>query len=357
MRATELNGITSVARVPRMQGRAISPVEPGQGIGCAGQLFPATDPRSGLPPRQHDRDSERPSLPETSRGWRWYTDLVKEAGHAWVADRAPTMGAALAFYSAFALAPLLILVIALASYLYGSDVARGAIVQQLNTLVGAPAAAAVQALLQGAESRAGVVATTLGVLTMLIGATTILVELQDDLDAIWKAPKRGGSSLVTIVRARIVSLLIFLAIAFLLFLSLVFSVVMAAFAIYAESHLPSGTAVLIRLSNEIFSAGAITILFAMLFKGLPNVSIAWRDVWLGAFVTAVLFSVGRLGIGLYLGRSAIATTYGAAGTLVVLLLWLYYSAQVFLIGAEITCTYARHRTAKQSISLMSRLHV
>ena len=339
-----------------MRGRAISPAKPGQDIGGAGGLVPATDPRSGCPPHQHDQDPETPSFPETSRGWRWYTDLIKQAGNAWVADRAPTMGAALAFYSAFALAPLLILVIALASYLYGSDVAREAIVQQLTTLVGAPAAAAVQALLHGAESRAGVVATTLGVLTMLIGATTILVELQDDLDVIWKAPKRGGSSLMAIVRARIVSLLIFMAIAFLLFLSLIVSVVMAAFAIFAESHLSSGTAALIRLSNEIFSAGAITILFAMLFKGLPNVSIAWRDVWLGAFVTAALFSVGRIGIGLYLGRSAIATTYGAAGTLVVLLLWLYYSAQVFLFGAEITCTYARRRTAKPSIRLRSRLH-
>ena len=354
MCATAPIRFTSVARVAHMQGLAISPSQPGKDPGAT-RLIPWTNRRSRRPsPEQCDR-SERDPLPASGRGWRWYTDLIRQAGHAWIADRAPTMGAALAFYSAFALAPLLILVIALASWLYGSGAAREAIVDQLNTLVGAPAAGAVQALLQGAESRVGVVATTLGVLTMLIGATTVVVELQDDLDTIWKAPKRPGSSLVAILRARILSLAMFLAIVFLLLISLIGSGVMAAFAIFAESHLPFGTVILLRLSNEVFSFGAITILFAMLFKGLPNVPIAWRDVWMGAGVTAVLFSVGRIGIGLYLGRSAIASTYGAAGTLVVLLLWLYYSAQVFLFGAEITCTYARRRTVGTSRRLPTQI--
>ena len=275
--------------------------------------------------------------------------LIKRAGLAWVEDRAPTMGAALAFYSAFALAPLLIIVIALAGTLFGSDAARDAIVRQLDGLVGGPATGAIQALLQGAEvSRSGVLATTVGVVTMLIGATTILVELQDDLDSIWKAPKRAGSSLITMLRARILSLGMFLAIVFLLLVSLIVTGAMDAFAIYAESHLPAGTLFLLGLSNAVLSLGAVTVLFALLFKGLPNVAIAWKDVWLGAFITAVLFSIGRIAIGLYLGRSAIASAYGAAGALVVLLLWLYYSAQVFLLGAEFTCVYAKHRALQSS---------
>lgn len=264
-------------------------------------------------------------------------------------DRAPTMGAALAFYSAFALAPLLIIVIALAGNLFGWDAAREAIVGQLNSLVGAAATEAIQALLQGAEvARAGVLATTVGVVTMLIGATTILVELQDDLDSIWKAPKRPGNGLFTIFRARVLSLGMFLAIVFLLLISLVVTGAMTAFEIYARSHLPSATLALLRLSETIFSLGAITVLFAMLFKGLPNVPIAWKDVWIGAFITAVLFTVGRMAIGVYLGRSALASAYGAAGALVVLLLWLYYSAQVFLFGAEFTCVYSKQRALRSS---------
>jgi membrane protein len=288
-------------------------------------------------------------------GWRTYANLVRQAGIAWLADRAPTMGAALAFYSAFALAPLLIIVIALAGSLFGWDAAREAIADELNSLVGAPATMAIQALLQGAEvARAGITATIVGVATMFIGATTILVELQDDLDTIWKAPKRAGNGLFTILRARILSLGMFLAIVFLLLVSLVVTGAVTAFEIYAQSHLPNATLLLLRLSNTIFSLGAVTVLFAMLFKALPNVPIAWKDVWVGAFITAILFTVGRIAIGVYLGRSTLASAYGAAGTLVVLLLWLYYSAQVFLLGAEFTCVYSKHRALQSNIRTTSR---
>jgi membrane protein len=282
-------------------------------------------------------------------GWRLYLDLVKRSCVAWLEDRAPTMGAALAFYSAFSLAPLLVIVIAVAGAVFGVEAARGAIVGQIAGLVGAPAAEAIQALLKAAQERTtSIFAAVVGLVTMLVGATTILVELQDDLDHIWKAPKRQGSSLLSILRARILSLGMILGVGFLLLISLVVSGVIAAFEAYAQSHFPGATLPLLQLWNPVVSVGAITVLFAMLYKWLPNVPIAWKDVWMGAFITAILFSAGRFAIGLYLGRSAIASAYGAAGTLAVLLLWLYYSAQVFLLGAEFTCLYATHRARCRS---------
>ena len=154
--------------------------------------------------------------------------------------------------------------------------------------------------------------------------------------------------MLAILRARILSLGMILGVGFLLLISLVFSGAIAAFEAYSESHFPGAARPLLHLWNLVLSVGAITVLFAMLYKWLPNVPIAWKDVWMGAFITAVLFSAGRFAIGLYLGRSAIASAYGAAGTLVVLLLWLYYSAQVFLLGAEFTCLYATHRARCRS---------
>ena len=281
-------------------------------------------------------------------GWRVYVDLVKRAAVAWVDDRAPTMGAALAFYSAFSLAPLLIVVIAVGG-IFRADAARGAIFGRIAGVVGAPAAEAIEALLTSAhEPSTSFFAALVALVTMLIGATTILVEVQDDLDHIWKAPKREGSSLLAMLRARILSLGIILGVGFLLLMSLVLSAVAAAFQAYSGLHLPGAALPLLYLWNPALSVGAITVLFAMLYKWLPNVPIAWKDVWMGAFITAILFSAGRFAIGLYLGRSAVASPYGAAGTLAVLLLWIYYSAQVFLLGAEFTCLYATHRADSRS---------
>jgi membrane protein len=286
---------------------------------------------------------------ETSMAMRLYVDLVKTAGVAWVKDRAPTMGAALAFYSAFALAPLLIVVIALAGVLWGVDAARGALVGQLAGAVGTPAAEAIQALVKAArQTTTGVFATTLSVVTMLVGATTLLVELQDDLDHIWKAPARPGSGLFSLIRARIVALGMILAIGLLFLISLIVSGALEALGRYFGPYFPRSALLLLHVSNVLFSLGAETILFAILYISLPNVRIVWKDVWVGAAITAVLFSVGRVAIGLYLGRSAITSAYGAAGTLAVLLLWLYYSAQVFLLGAEFTCVYSNYRRRRLS---------
>jgi membrane protein len=177
---------------------------------------------------------------------------------------------------------------------------------------------------------------------MMVGATTIVVELQDDLDTIWKAPKRAGSSLLSILRARILSLAMILVIGFLLLISLVLNAGIAALDAYSGFSFPRASLLLRGHWNLIFSLGALTALFAMLYKWLPNAPIAWKHVWIGAVITAILFSTGHVAIGLYLGGSATASAYGAAGTLVVLLLWLYYS-EVFLFGAEFTCIHAAHR--------------
>jgi|KBSMisStaDraftv2_1062788.scaffolds.fasta_scaffold53173_4 membrane protein len=295
-------------------------------------------------PKQNGRCPDVDRSPTTIVGWRLYVDLMKRSGVAWVDDRAPTMGAALAFYSAFSLAPLLIIVIAVAGAAFGVDAARGAIVGQLAGLVGAPAAEAIQALLKAAqETRTSIFATVVGLLTMLVGATTILVELQDDLDHIWKAPRRPGSTLLSMLRARVLSLGMILGVGFLLLISLALSGAITAMETYAQSRLSAAALPLLMIWNLSVSVGGVTVLFAMLYKWLPNVPISWKDVWMGAFITACLFSAGRYAIGLYLGRSAVASAYGAAGTLVVLLLWLYYSAQVFLLGAEFTCLFAKHR--------------
>jgi membrane protein len=278
--------------------------------------------------------------------WRLYIDLLKQSGSAWVADNAPSMGAALSFYSAFSLAPLLIIVIAISSAAYGQDAARGAIVAQLSAIVGVSAAQAIQALLKGAqETTNGVVATTVGAITVLVGASTVLVVLHVDIDRIWIAPPRKGSGLLTIVRARVLSLGMVLAIGFLLLVSLVLTGVVAAAGKYWATMFP-GAALFLNVANFFLSLTVITVLIAMLYKWLPNALIAWRDVWIGALTTAVLFAIGQIAIGVYLGRSAIASAYGAAGALVVLLLWLYYSAQIFFLGAEFTHVYAKQRMGR-----------
>lgn len=277
--------------------------------------------------------------------WRPYVGLVKQAGAAWIQDRAPTMGAALAFYTALALAPLLIIIVALAGTLFGIDAVQRAIVGQLTTLAGARFAEAVRILISTPAQPAttAVLPTVIGVLTMLVGATSVLVELQDDLDHIWRAPPRPGNGLLSIVKSRVLSLGMLLAIGFMLLVSLVLTAGMAGIGAFSEDYFPRTALVLLHIANAVFSLACVTAVFAMLFKWLPNASIGWRDVGIGAFTTAVLFSGGRIAIGLYLGESAIASAYGAAGTLVVLLLWLYYSAQVFLFGAELTHVHAAHR--------------
>ena len=274
--------------------------------------------------------------------WRVYFDRVKEAGKAWSADGAASIGAALAFYSAFSIAPLLIIVIAVVGAIYGADVAHGEVERQLRGTMGPAATAAIQVLLAGAGARGqGLLATVVGIVTLLVGATTVLVELQNGLDRIWKAPSRKGRSIVLILRSRATSLGLILGIGFLLLVSLVATGALALFGKNWGDTYP-GVATALYLANFLVSVAVITSLIAMLYKWLPNVPIAWRDVWIGALTTALLFIAGQWAIGFYLTHSAIGSAYGAAGAMVVLLTWLYYSAQIFLFGAELTNVYAKH---------------
>ena len=271
--------------------------------------------------------------------WRVYLKLIKLAAKGWIADRAPSMGAALAFYSAFSLAPLLIIAISVAGAVFGENAARGAIDQQLMSVVGPTAAGAIKSLLGAAQSKSrGVIASLVGVVTLLIGATTVLVELQDDLDRIWRAPPRE-LGMKTLLRSHAVSLGIVLGIGFLLLVSLVLTSLVSMYTKRWGFYFP-GFAYALVVINFIFSAALVTSLTAILYKWLPNTDIAWRDVWVGALITAILFQIGQFGIGLYLTHSAVASAYGAAGAMVVLLLWLYYSAQIFLFGAEFTHAFA-----------------
>ena len=251
------------------------------------------------------------------------------------------MGAALAFYSAFSLAPLLIIVIAIAGAVFGIDAARHAVVEQFGALIGPIGARAVERLLSASSSfGSGLLATSISGVTLLIGATTVLIELQNDLDRIWKAPARHQGGFVAVVRARLLSLGLVLCFGFLLLVSLVVATAIAAVA--RVWQLPDAR--FLYAIDFVISIGVFAVLFAMLFKWLPNVAIAWGEVWAGAATTAVLFNLGRLAIGFYLGQSTTASAYAAAGSVLVLLLWLYYSAQVFLFGAELTWAHAHLRT-------------
>ena len=269
--------------------------------------------------------------------------IVKESVLAWVRDGAPSMGAALAFYCAFSIAPLLVIVIGIAGIVFGSQAAESAIVAQLHGLMGEQGARAVETILAGSRSHgSGWLATILGTLTLIVGATSVFGELESALNRIWQAPARPGSGLMDFIRARLLSFGFVLGLGFLLLVSLLVSTGLTAFSKHYSGYLPAGVAFL-HAADFFVSFAVVTVLFAVIYKWLPNVSIAWRDVWAGAAVTALLFNVGRAGIGFYLGSTAATSAYGAAGAFVLMLLWLYYSAQIFLLGAEFTWAYAKAR--------------
>jgi membrane protein len=273
---------------------------------------------------------------------RLYVSLFKQAALAWIKDGASSMGAALAFYSAFSLAPLLLIVMALAGVVYGPETARQAVVTQFATLIGPVGADAIGSLLKAAATaESGGIATAVGVILLLVGATTVLVELENDLNRIWEAPPQPEGGFVSLLRVRLLSFGMILGIGFLLIVSLVASSAIAALS--ARWHSSAFGATGLFIADFTLAVVIFTALFGMLYKWLPNVRIAWDDVWTGALTTAVLFNLGRLAIGAYLGRSATASAYAAAGSVLVLLLWLYYSAQIFLFGAEFTWVRAKHR--------------
>ncbi|KQQ96184.1 ribonuclease BN [Massilia sp. Leaf139] len=266
------------------------------------------------------------------------------AANAWVDDYAPSMGAALSYYTLFSLAPLLVLVIAIAGMVFGQDAAEGAIVAQLQGIMGQEGATAVQGLLKAArEPSTGIVASIVGGVLLLLGATAIFAELQTDLDRIWEVPaKAKPSGLWGWLRSRVLSFGLVLGLAFMLMVSLVVSAALAA----TSEWLGGGGAtasVLASALNFTVSFALFTVLFAMIYKIMPTAKISWHDVWMGAAVTALLFNIGKSLIGLYLAKSDVASGFGAAGSFVILVAWFYYSAQIFLFGAEYTWVYANSK--------------
>ena len=275
--------------------------------------------------------------------WRnmrtWWT-LLKEAFEKWSADKAPRLGAALSYYTVFSLVPLLVLTISIAGLVFGTEAAQQAIMTQIESLVGPQSAAAIKQMLEIAQRpSSGALASAIAVVTLLLGASGVFAQLQDALNTVWGVEPKAGRGLWGTIKDRLFSLMAVLGTGFLLLVSLVLSAALAAFGKMFQGRLP-GHEGLLHLADLAISFGVITLLFAMMFKLLPDAKIAWRDVWIGAGLTSVLFTVGKFAIGMYLGKADVGSAYGAAGSLVILLVWVYYSSQILLYGAEFTSVYA-----------------
>ena len=273
--------------------------------------------------------------------------LCKESVQAWINDYAPSMGAAIAFYTIFSLAPVLVIAITLAGLAFGEEAVRGQIFQEFEGLMGKDAALLVQEVLKSAaRPTSGRLPAVIGVVTLLLGATAIFGQLQDALNNVWSVAPKPGAAITTLLRKRLHSFALVIGIGFLLLVSLLLSAALSGFSRYLERVLDLPVDFL-QIANFILSFALITLLFAMTYRILPDVKIAWRDVWLGSLLTSLLFVVGKTLIGLYLGRTGVASAYGAAGSLVVILLWVYYSSLIFFFGAEFTRVHSRQfRTSR-----------
>ena len=299
------------------------------------------------------------ALGEVSRWslWQWW-DMIKASLKAWIDDYAPSMGAALSYYTVFSLAPLLLIVISVAGLVFGADAVRGALFSQIDGLMGAEAAKGIQDLLSSvSKPSTGIIGTLVGIVVLLIGATTVFGELQDALDRIWGAPAREKSGgVLSLVRARMLSFGMILGMAFLLMVSLVAGAAIAAFGTWWGGWF-AGWELLAQIINTVVGFVMTTAVFALIYKLMPRVRVGWGDVWVGAAVTALLFTAGRLLISLYIGKTGVASGFGAAGSLAVIFVWVYYSAQIFLVGAEFTWVYAnrmgslRHTAQRKAATL------
>lgn len=272
--------------------------------------------------------------------------LLKETFNRWSGDAAPRMAAALSYYTAFSMAPLLILVISIAGLALGREVAQANIVEQIGGLVGAKSAAAIQDMLQAANRPAkGIVFSIIGIVSLVAGASGVLSELKSALNSIWRTREPGDVK--EIIKKNVLFVGMLLGIGFLLTVSLVLSAALASIGKFFSGLLPASEIILHGV-DFILSVGIIAVLFAAMYRFLPNTTVQWRDVWVGAAVTSLLFNLGKLGLGLYIGKSAVASSYGAAGAILVLLLWVYYSGLIFYFGAEFTKTYAdRYGSARR----------
>ncbi len=272
--------------------------------------------------------------------WHLLNATVKE----WLDDRVPSLGAALAFYCMLSLGPLLLVLLSLAGLFFGEKAAHHQIMSQIDGLIGAQGANAIEEVLAAGNERkdAGWLATIIGAVTLIVGASGVFRHLQETLNLVWGVEPKGGKGIWRIIRKRFLSFTMVLGTGFLLLVSLVLSAALAAVGEFGTALAP-GMAPVWQVINQAVGFGVITAVFALLFKYLPDAEVEWRDVWIGAALTAALFTLGKFGIGLYLGQSAFGSIYGAAGSLVVLLVWVYYSSQILFFGAEFTQVYAKRQ--------------
>lgn len=281
--------------------------------------------------------------PLTAFRWCDIKALMSESFAEWNRHKGPRLGAALAFYTLLSLTPLLLIVVGIAGLVFGRQAAQSQIVWQIQALVGPSGAQAIKALLEGAHNTAhGVLATVLGVLTLLLGASGVLIELRDALNTVWEIPpaqRTALQNLVDLIRERVFSFALVLAIGFLLLVSLAISACISALGAFSAHAFPLSEGIL-NIANTLLSFIVTTGLFAAIYRIMPDARIEWRDVALGAAVTSLLFTVGKLLIGLYLGNASFASTYGAAASIVLLIVWVYYSGQIFFLGAEFTKVFA-----------------
>ncbi len=274
-----------------------------------------------------------------SETWR----LLKVAAAGWWNDRAMSLGASIAFFTVFSLAPILLAAIAIAGLAFGREAAQGAIVAELGGMIGTNEASALETMIASAGNvGSGIIGTTVGIVTFLLLVTGAVVELQDDLNIIWKAKPPASYGILDFLRTRFVSLALVLGIGFLLLVSLVIDTGLTAVGHYLEANF-SGASIILRFLNSLVAFAIATLLFAMMFKLLPAVELRWSDVWTGSLVTALLFTLGKFLIGYYLGKSNVASSYGAAASIITILLWIYYSSLILLFGAEFTKAYAESR--------------
>lgn len=311
----------------------------------AGLSQPPVEPARGVCGIDTDESDTRLELRRIrTLGWRELRYLLFRVADDWYRHRVPRLGASLAFYTMLSLAPLIIVVLAIAGFAFGREAATGQLVWQIRELIGRQGAEVVQELLKAAaDPLAGGIATALGLVTLFFGASSVVAELRDALNTIWDVPTRstefGLHSIIAVLRERLLSFAIVLAFGFLLLVSLAINAAVSAMGRIFAYWMPT-TEWLLQTANSAVTLCVIALLFAAMFRFLPDIHPTWGDVALGALGTAVLFTIGKTLIGIYLGKAGIGSTYGAAGSLVILLVWVYYSAQIFFLGAEFTQAYA-----------------
>jgi membrane protein len=272
-----------------------------------------------------------------------YVALFKQTFQEFAQDKAPRLGAALAYYTIFSLAPLLLIAIALAGIFLGEEAAQGRITGELGKVMGPTTATAVEEMVKNAaKPKAGAVATIVGIIMLLFGASAVFSQLKDALNTIWNVEAKKRSGVMGFILDRFLSMAMVMGVAFLLLVSLVIDAAVSGMNEYIDRMFPGGS-LLVQAIQLVISFGVITVLFAMIFRYLPDVRPAWHDTWFGAAFTALLFVLGKFGLGLYLGKAAPGSSFGAAGSLVILLIWVYWSAQILFLGAEFTQVYARTR--------------